>query len=186
MADILPTRRLGALPLAKIGIRLTTTVLLAAVAAVLAVMVVPVAFGYGILNIATGSMAPEVPPGSLVLVRSVAREAVAVGDVLVVARGSDKAPVLHRVVERAVVEDEVIVRTKGDANPTADTDAYVLPERTLVRALHVPKLGTATGLLATPVGWVLGALLPATVLCGLALCSIWSDPATPRPAVEAA
>jgi hypothetical protein len=85
---------------------------------------------------------------------------------------------MHRVIRRTVDADgQVIVRTKGDANPTADPVPYVLHGVTLTPVLVIPKLGFAIAFLRTPVGWLGLVELPLVLILTLFLFRLWtSDP----------
>jgi signal peptidase I len=151
---------------------------LVALAAVLAAAVMPRAFGYGTLVVQGGSMGHSVPMGSLVIARWTAAQDIEVGDVIVVQEDDEDGPArpkLHRVVSLDGQGDQILVRTKGDANQTADPKEYILPDRVLIPALTAPYLGYVAGFAMTPLGWAFLILLPGTVLALLILRSIWAD-----------
>ena len=114
--------------------------------------------------VATGSMEPTVPQGSLAVVRAGEPQ---LGDVIVFA-----SPLgghhLHRVVEVRQGEDGPLYVTRGDAND--DPDSYVVPPEDVVGVLvrHVPALGE---LWLMPRGALLGAYLGA-ILVYLALVAM--------------
>ena len=161
--------------------RLLYWVLLAtllALAAALAVAVVPRAFGYGTLAVQGGSMGEGIPNGSLVLARWTSAEDVAPGDVILVQQksgGSSARPKIHRIVSLSEENGRVLARTKGDANATPDPDLYILPDRVLTPAATIPYLGYLVGAVGTPRGWLFLVAIPATVICALTLRDIWSD-----------
>ncbi len=74
----------------------------------------------------TGSMAPRYPVGTLVAVTPVRPGSIRVGDVVMFVppapyRTPTGGPVLHRVVSIATAPGgQLLVRTKGDANPAPD------------------------------------------------------------------
>lgn len=118
--------------------------------------------GWLVQTVATGSMAPTVPSGSVIVSRPVDPAAVEVGDIIVfrsptgatVSGGADGAfeateemLITHRVVAVERSRGVLTFRTQGDGN--AEEDPWDL-SADLVRAryvAHVPHLG---GLLATP------------------------------------
>lgn len=73
-------------------------------------------------TIETGSMAPHMPPGTLVVVRPTDTEKIAVGTVVTFQlRSGDPTVVTHRVVAVAVDgAGRVLYQTKGDANTVPD------------------------------------------------------------------
>lgn len=157
-------------------------VALVALAAALAFAVVPRLFGYGALVVSGGSMGDTAPVGSLVMARWTPAEEVALGDVILVREEREDGPgppKLHRVVSLDEEGGQILVRTKGDANQTADPNLYILPDRVAIPALTVPYLGYVAGFAMTPLGWVFLVALPAAVLGLLALRSIWADEEAP-------
>ncbi len=100
-------------------------VLLAAVALLaVVVVVVPIVTGSKPYTILTGSMAPQYPPGTLVVVRPVDVSEINLGDVITYQLESGKPEVVtHRVVAvGADAEGEPIFITRGDANDGDDPE----------------------------------------------------------------
>lgn len=97
-------------------------VLVVASGALVAGVVVPTVSGATPYTVLTGSMAPALEPGTLIVVRPVGAEQVAVGDVVTYQlRSGEPEVVTHRVVSVGVNGDgERIFRTRGDANSVAD------------------------------------------------------------------
>jgi Peptidase S24-like len=79
--------------------------------------------GHGTLHLkARGtSMLPSVWPGDLVTIQSVADDEAVVGDILLVLR--DNRFFVHRLVERRLVQDCLLLIMKGDAMPHNDPPA---------------------------------------------------------------
>lgn len=100
-------------------------VVIAAACAVLAVAVaVPRMAGATPYAVLTGSMSPDVGPGSLVVVRPTQASEISVGDVITFQLRSGKQPVAtHRVVAVGF-DDEAgrIFQTQGDANASPDAE----------------------------------------------------------------
>lgn len=119
------TRHRGTTPLAVVGSGLAWAVVTLAVGVLVAAVLLPRLAGATPYSVLTGSMTPAYPPGSLVVVRPVAAEDVAVGDVLTYQRESGRASVVtHRVVSVAssTVDGSRTYLTRGDANPVVDAD----------------------------------------------------------------
>lgn len=145
------------------GIRLAggavAVLLLAAVALVAALMLVPALAGASTSTVLSGSMAPALPVGTVVVARPVAAGDVAVGDVVTfVAHEPGTAAsriVTHRVV---AVEPGPVLRTRGDADATPDPGGTVAADLRGRLWYSVPWVG-----LVRPVTWLLlgGALLLA-------------------------
>lgn len=106
-------------------------VILAAVAAVALAVAIPRIAGGTPYTVLTGSMEPDLPPGTLVVVRPVDAEDIALGDVITFQLESGKPTVAtHRVVAVGTrLDGEQVFTTQGDANG--------IPDRNPVRAVQV-------------------------------------------------
>lgn len=94
------------------------------------VVVIPKLGGATAYTVLTGSMRPSMPPGTLVVVKPVKPEQIAVGDVVTYQiRSGDPTVATHRVVAVGIsLKGEYRFTMKGDAN-SADDPATVLPEQ---------------------------------------------------------
>jgi signal peptidase len=146
-----------------------------AVALFLLLAVGPHLLGYRTMTMLTGSMAPQINPGDVVVSSPVRVDELATGMVI-----SYHIPIDdHRVVTHRIVAVEhgtdgsVTVQTKGDANPTADPWKASLHGETAFRVRAViPHLGYAIEALRAPAvrtALVYGApaLLAAWLLLGI-------------------
>jgi signal peptidase len=100
----------------------------------------------------TDSMRPDLPPGTLVVMRSTPAEELGVGDVITYQLGSgEQAVATHRIVTVGIGDDgERIFQTQGDANDTPDA-AWVRPVQVKGKLWYsVPVLGHAHRLLTAP------------------------------------
>jgi signal peptidase I len=99
-------------------------VIVVGVAALLAVVAVPRLTGATPYTVTTGSMRPDYPPGTLLVVRPVEADRIRVGDVVTYQPESGNATVVtHRVVEVShTLDGDVVLRTQGDANDVVDAD----------------------------------------------------------------
>lgn len=135
----------------------------------IAAIVVPAATASTALTVMTSSMEPDLPPGTLVVVRPTSAEDIAPGDIVTYQLESGKPTlVTHRVTEQRLTADgEFIFVTQGDANPGPDpgfireiqirgTVWYALPYVGWVsqivtgdvRALAIPLIAGALGIYA--------------------------------------
>lgn len=113
-AEPLPPHALTKRRLARLAVVLVASAVLSPVLTGVA----PVGF----YAVATGSMAPEIPQGSLVWTETADP---AVGDVIVYESHLGK-PTVHRVTDVRTVDGTTYYRTQGDANPSPD--AYAVPK----------------------------------------------------------
>jgi signal peptidase len=147
-----------------------SAVLMVAVAAIAAlVIVVPFAVGGSALTVLTNSMAPNLPPGTLVVIRPASVDDIRVGDVITYQIESGKPAVIsHRVTTRSVdLSGEVTFITKGDNNAVADPNPirevqikgkvwYAIPLLGWVNSL-IGGNGTARGVVAPIIAGLLFA-----------------------------
>lgn len=105
---------------------LVWTVLLALVLVLVAAVLLPRVAGATPYTVLTGSMQPDYPAGTLVVVKPVEVEDIAVGDVITYQLESGEGTVVtHRVVSvgsSVSGSGERVLRTQGDANDVADQD----------------------------------------------------------------
>lgn len=109
----------------------------------------------------SGSMAPDIPSGSLAFARPVEAAQLEVGDVVNVRR-SDGEQVTHRIQSIDRSGEQAVLTLKGDANTVADPETYTVESAHRV-VVDVPWLGRIPVALDDP--------LPlATVAAYLAFC----------------
>ena len=117
--------------------------LLSALSELAVAVVVPRLGGATPYTVLTGSMRPHYPPGTLVVVRPVPEDRVAVGDVVTYQLESGKPTVVtHRVVAIGTrLDGERVLTTQGDANDVPDPQP-VLPVQVRGELWYaVPYLG---------------------------------------------
>lgn len=145
-----------------VGLALLTVLAILGVSTVLAAAA-RLAFDVDVLVVRSGSMAPSMPVGSLVLTRPVSADLVEPGDVISVVR-TDGRRVTHRVVAAEGSGALRRLTTQGDANAAPDPEPITAGtvERVMLSA---PELGRVLLLRdSTPVQLLAGAL------CGAAVC----------------
>ena len=113
----------------------------------------PFVFGRAVLWVETGSMEPEIPTGSFILVRKSRGEEIATGDAITFVCTDENSRVFgmlitHRVV--AVTEDGY--RTKGDNSPATDEWTVKPTDVVAVYKRNLPVLTFFGKLFKSPVG----------------------------------
>lgn len=154
---------------------------LRAAAALTAMFVVLVGVGpltglYRTVTVLTGSMAPDMPAGSMAVVRPVPPAALKVGDVVTYQAPIPGQPVVtHRIVEIDSSGSQPVIRTRGDANAAPDPWAARVTSATAFRRVAtIPYLGTVNRALRSgPVHLAFSYLAPLLLLITL-LGHIWS------------
>lgn len=96
-----------------------TGILILIIVLLLLIFFIPQCLGYQPYNIQTGSMTPKYPVGSMIYVKSVPFERLAVGDVITYRTAEDSGWVVTHRVTQIDKETQTIV-TQGDANNTED------------------------------------------------------------------
>lgn len=126
----------------------------------------------------TGSMSPAIATGALAITFPVEAREIRTGDIISVENAAG-VRITHRVVSSEVGNGAATVRLKGDANPVADGEPYVL--RTADRVvLSVPLLGYGIAWLSSPAAMFVGGLFTAFLLY-LAFGSARTNRADERP-----
>ncbi|MDQ0212103.1 signal peptidase I [Arthrobacter bambusae] len=174
-APLVRHRRVSTFVRAMVNV-ITTTVMVAAVAAFLFLAVGPRVLGYQTSTMLTGSMSPLINPGDVVVTVPVAVKDLKVGDIITYhIPVEDQRVETHRIIDLVVnSQGTATVRTKGDANNGADPWTATLAAGQVDRQVFtVPYLGNAIRTLRDPV--VLKVLMygaPAALVV-MVLVSIW-------------
>ena len=127
---------------------LTWLVLVVSAVAITALVVVPRIAGASPYTILTGSMKPDMPPGTIVVVKPLPFDQIRQGDVITYQIESGKPMVVtHRVVGTELVDGETRLVTRGDANEAPDVVAVREEQVKGVVWYHVPMVGFATSLI---------------------------------------
>ncbi len=148
-----------ALTAVRIGRRGLDLALLALVAVVVSALliarVVPMLTGAPVFVVGGGSMEPAIHLGSIAVDLPVAATSLAVGDIVSLTAGPQRAVFTHRITRLVPRDDGLWLETKGDANRTIDP-SLVPASAVLGRVgLVVPILGVAVGVLGTASGLAL-------------------------------
>ena len=77
-------------------------------------------WGTGLFRIASGSMGPKIPDGSVILVASVPEDKIVLGDVITFFSSDRAYVVTHRVMQIDETGDSILFTTRGDANNADD------------------------------------------------------------------
>lgn len=121
------------------------------------------------LSVQSGSMAPSLPVGSVLLSTPARTDDIRVGDVITFTHPEHSGQlVTHRVVTTATTADGPSFRTKGDANAAVDLWSVTPGEQVWRVQGHLPVVGTALTFvrvhLVLLVAWAGIALLAGSAL----------------------
>ncbi len=104
-------------------------------------------------------MEPTIPVGSVVFTQKFS--SYQMNDVIAFKKGA--ITVTHRIVDTENKNGEILYRTKGDANNTADTD-FISTNDILGKAFYsVPYIGRSVFFLKTIPGFLIFVILPALI-----------------------
>ena len=134
-----------------------------AVALLLIVSILPITGNYKVMTVISGSMAPAIKMGSVVIVKPAADYKI--GDVITFGPYSKtKAPTSHRIYDIKVVDGQPVYITKGDVNNAPD--ARELQKRDVLGKVlfSVPYIGFAVDFAKKPMGFALIIVVPAAII----------------------
>ena len=128
---------------------------------------IPQVMGFSVLRVLTGSMKPEIPEDSMLLVQKTDAASLQVGDVISFFSPDPSlngALNTHRIVGIAEVDGSLQFTTKGDANLIEDQ--YPVDESRVVgKVLFVStRLGKLLRLISNPLVFGLAVLLPLVLI----------------------
>ncbi len=123
----------------------------------------PITGNYKLFVVQSGSMAPAIKMGSIVVVKPA--NDYKIGDVITFGPYSrKKAPTTHRIYDIKVVNGQPVYITKGDANNAPDTREITKREILGKVLFSVPFLGYAVAFAKKPLGFFLIIILPAILI----------------------
>lgn len=135
---------------------------------------VPVVFGGRSFSVLSGSMEPNISTGDLVLTTPISPAEARTGDVVTFNDPEEPGRLLtHRVASARPDGDHYSFVTKGDANNNVERWNVQADGRIGRVAFVLPKLGYAMTATRGPAARVALVTLPALLLAGFALASIW-------------
>jgi signal peptidase len=134
-------------------------------------------FGYSPYVMYGGSMGSTAPLGSVAFIEDVPAESLQVGDVIVFrppSPGQPREPVMHRIISIEEVGGQRVIRTKGDANESADPWQLTISGEG-GRLVHVvPYVGYLLWFFQTRMAWAFVVLPLAAYVGFVALRRIWA------------
>ncbi len=152
---------------------LLAAALMAAVIALLLLVGGPKVLPYRVDVVASGSMAPTFPKGSIVVLGPISADAVAVGDVITFYPPDHTSLVTHRVVQIKDGTDGRVFITQGDANPLPDPWELPATGNGWHCVLHLPYLGYLLSIGALSLGPISLIDVPIIALGLTILIPLW-------------
>lgn len=141
------------------------------IAILLVVSVFPITGNYKVMIVQSGSMAPEIKMGSVVVVKPThsvnsGQADYKIGDVITFQAGRNNEPITHRIYDIRVVDGEPRYITKGDVNNAPDQREVSKNEIMGKVFFDIPYLGYVVNFAQKPLGFSLIIIIPAVLIIG--------------------
>ena len=131
--------------------------------------------GYRADNVKTGSMAPAIMPNSMVIAHQVDPTTLQVGDIITFQLPNARYAICHRIINVREFTIPLSFQTKGDALENPDMApveaAYVLGKVEFI----APIIGVFVQFLRSKIGFVVGLIIPALVICFIIFKLLWRE-----------
>ncbi len=131
---------------------LLVALILTVLASVVVARVVPVITGGPTYVVGGGSMEPTIPLGSVVVDAPASESDIAVGKLVSIQVGPQRAVFTHRIVQMVDRDGALWIRTRGDANPTPDPSIIPATDITGRVVTWIPLLGYPIELMSSLAG----------------------------------
>lgn len=132
------------------------------IAVLLIVSVFPITGNYKVMVVQSGSMAPEIRMGAIVMVKPMSDYKI--GDIITFQAGRNKEPITHRIYDIKVVDGQPVYITKGDANNAPDQREVQKREIVGKVLIDIPYLGYVISFAQKPLGFALIIIVPAALI----------------------
>jgi len=116
--------------------------------------------GWSFYHVVSGSMAPNLPAGALMLIHHLNTASLKVGDVITFQAPENKVAVTHRIVN--ILNGQF--QTKGDANQIVDSQLISAQDILGKYIVHIPYLGYVASFMQQPQGFWGLIIAPAMFL----------------------
>jgi signal peptidase I len=142
----------------------------------LAVAVAGLAFHLRLSPVLSPSMRPAYSPGDAIITRSVDAGSLHVGDIAVFVPPGESATYAHRITSLHERGGQVVVTTKGDANPAPDPWHATLGTRVTTVVGVVPGIGRVLTWIRSPAAHALAIALIGLVITALGTRALLIQP----------
>ena len=137
--------------------------IIAAIALLLIISVLPITGNIKFMIVQSGSMEPEIKTGSIVMTKPASEYNV--GDIITFGPYSKtKAPTTHRIYAINEQNGQITYTTKGDRNNAPDAKAVSKNEIIGKVVFDAPYLGYVVAFTRQPMGFILVLLIPAAII----------------------
>lgn len=138
------------------------SLLLISLSVLLALVILPI-FGQKALIVRSGSMSPLIKPGDLII--TVPTSTYKIGDIIAFHQAQNfNTIVTHRIVEIQIKDNQILYKTKGDANNTADTNLVQQANIIGKGVMGFPYLGKIFSFARSRQGFPLMVIFPSLIV----------------------
>lgn len=124
---------------------------------------IPSVMGYRLMTVLSGSMKPLLEPGDIILIRTVNHRNIRVGDV-VTYKIKQSLLVTHRITHINKKSNELMFKTKGDANNVEDENVVSQSQLIGLMIFCIPYGGYIAQFIRTPFGITMLAFLSIVII----------------------
>jgi len=144
------------------------------IALLLIVSIFPIKDNFQVKIVQSGSMAPAIKTGSIVVVKP--EDNYKIGDVITFGKTTKlKEPITHRIYDIKIISGQPIYITKGDANNAPDQKEISKKDIVGKVLFHIPYLGYAVSFAKKPIGFILIIIIPAAAIVYDEVKNIWKE-----------
>lgn len=149
-----------------VGVGLSAGLLALVVLLGVMAIVVPAVGGATPMTVLTGSMEPNLPPGTLVIIKPTDTQSIRVGDVITYRiKAGDAGVVTHRVTEvTKSAGGASTFTTKGDNNPVADANPVASTQVVGKLWYSIPWIGNVNSMVGNNRAWLVPLVLAVVLL----------------------
>lgn len=124
---------------------------------------------YKLYTIVSTSMEPSIKKHDVILVKNINIKDINIGDVITFYSTNiyfGNIPITHRVIDKINIDNEIVFKTKGDANEI--TDGEDVKEDKIVGKVifKIPSLGKLQFFITSKAGWFIVILIPIVTILG--------------------
>lgn len=124
---------------------------------------IPSVAGFSVMTVLSGSMSPYLSAGDMIVIKETNPVLLKEGDVITYKQNSGLI-VTHRIIELLGDENELMFRTKGDANNVEDFGLVSQNQLIGKVAFKIPYGGYVARFVRTPYGFMMFILVPVILL----------------------
>jgi len=148
-------------------------IILALIAILLIISMLPITGNYRFMVVQSGSMEPSIQMGGVVMVKPTGNYKI--GDVITFKEPGKGVPTTHRIHDIEVIEGKPYYITKGDANNAPDSGSVSKDDVIGKVLLDIPYIGYVVNFAKRPIGFALMIIFPAVLVIANEIKNIYLE-----------